>query len=141
MNRGKKILVLSIGFFLVTLTAAALIIWLIPRAKADYSQHPDLFDLREIVVGFSVLFFSPIILEELTLLRSVYKLLFFHPGTAAKVCYILSAIVLFLTLVFHILFLTLNNPYDGYALFSWPIILVSFLLGSVPCSSAKTLDP
>ena len=137
-RKTKKTLVLSIGFSLIAMIAVALIVYMIFELK----REPEPFWQRFLVRVVLFLFLFPIILEGLTLLRSIYILLFFHPRTAAKVCYIISGILVFAALVFQALFLSgVYRERSDFLLFSWPIILVSSLLGSVPCGAKENRAP
>lgn len=135
-RKTKKTLVLSIGFSLIAMIAVAVIVQLIFALKKD----PD--GQRYIAGVYFFFILLPCIWAGLTLLRSIYKLLFFRPKTAAKTCYIISGILVFAALVFQALFLSgVYRERSDFLLFSWPIILVSFLLGSVPCGSKENRDP
>ncbi len=91
--------------------------------------------------------FVPMFLLELSFIRSCYKLLKNQPHGAAKVCWILSAILaipMFLLpwLQFHGI-VDLNqlkidiDIYDVMLLFGFPLLLVSLILGSIPMKEKK----
>lgn len=78
MNR-RKILVLSIGFTLILITCIIVVIFLIHDIKTEAFDPLD----KKLIAPVYVFFVFPIILEELSLLRSVYKLINFRPKTSA----------------------------------------------------------
>ena len=91
--------------------------------------------------------FVPMFLLELSFIRSCYKLLKNQPHGAAKVCWILSAILAFSMfllpwLQFHGI-VDLNRiengiPFDdAMLLFGFPLLLVSLILGSIPMKEKK----
>ena len=140
MNK-RKILVLSIGFTLILVTCITIVIFLIHDIK---TESFDSLDKRLIAPVYFFLVF-PIILEELSLLRSVYKLVNYNPRTSARICYVISAILVFLSMFFQLLVFTnvitknifpegpraaSSRLYEMLLLTEWPVILVSFALGS-----------
>lgn len=146
MNK-RKTLVLSIGFALIALTCIILVVFLI-RDISNASNDP--LDKKLI---FPIYFFFPfpIILEELSLLRSVYKILNFNPKTSAKICYIISVVIASLALVFQLLVYTKVITHDifpdgpgvqayfiiMFLLIEWSAVLVSFALGSIKSGNKK----
>ena len=106
------------------------------------------------IVGPVYLFMMfPLILEESSLLRSVYKLVKYKPEGAVKVCYIVSAAVVASALTFQSLCYTNvitptaffpEGPVAATSRFTvlqltveWSAIIVSFILGSFK-STEKT---
>ena len=139
--KKRKIIMLSIGITLIVITFIASIIWLI----YNYIYEKDPINIKLIFPVWLFLIF-PIVLEELSLLRSVYKLVNYNSRTIPRVCYIISAILVFLSLVFQILVFTkiitesifpegpraASSRLIELLLFSeWPVIIISFLLGSL----------
>ena len=148
MNK-RKTLVLSIGFTLILLTCITFVILLIYDC-ATISEVDD----QVFTIFCFFLFAFPIILEELTLLISVYKLINFRPRIAAKICYILSVVIVVVALIFQLLVFTkiitpnmLFSPEGGVApssrlvesllLTLWTVPPISFALGCVTSSKKK----
>lgn len=98
---------------------------------------------------FAYLFFgTPVLLMELSCIRSVYKLLKYEPSGKVKVCYIISAIIALVAFVFQclIFFDAIDFSYgpgkvklqeNVLLLTGWPVILVSFILGSIPMNRTE----
>lgn len=140
MNK-RKILVLSIGFTLILVTCITIVIFLIHDIKTESFDSLD----KRLIAPVYFFFVFPIILEELSLLRSVYKLVNYNPRTSARICYVISAILVFLSMFFQLLVFTnvitknifpegpraaSSRLYEMLLLTEWPVILVSFALGS-----------
>ncbi|MBR4256803.1 MAG: hypothetical protein IKQ18_06515 [Clostridia bacterium] len=106
------------------------------------------------IVGPAYIFMMlPVILEEISLLRSVYKLARYRPVGAVRICYIISAAVVVCALTFQILYFTKiitpttffpEGPKAASSRFTvlfliveWSAIIVSFILGSFK-STEKT---
>ena len=145
MNR-RKILVLSIGFTLILITCIIVVIYLIHDIKTEAFDPLD----KKLIAPVYVFFVFPIILEELSLLRSVYKLINFRPKTSAKICYIISVGIIFVALIFQLLVFSgiitkdifpegpkaaSSRFHEMLLLIEWTVFLVSFALGSVKCSN------
>ncbi len=139
--KKRKIIMLSIGITLIVITFIASIILLI----YNYIYEKDPINIKLIFPTWFFLIF-PIVLEELSLLRSVYKLVNYNSRTIPRVCYIISAILVFLSLVFQILVFTniitesifpegppaaSSRLIELLLLTEWPVIIISFLLGSL----------
>ena len=112
---------------------------------------PD--DLIQFEYGFVIelfaymLFGIPILLLELSGIRSVYRILKYRPRNAAKVCLLISAILSFFAFAFQalmfigVLDFTQNNGsvklQEALLLLTGlPIVIVSFVLGSFPIKRA-----
>ena len=147
MKRNKKI-VLFIGAAIIILTFFAILISFIIDINND-NQNIHRFDKETLALNYC-LFVFPVLPEEISLLRSVYKLLFYQPGRIAKICYIASICLIVVYSVFQILVFTNvikandlfsdDSPGLGAAssrfailllLTEWAAIIVSFILGSV----------
>ncbi|MBO4452847.1 MAG: hypothetical protein J5793_02825 [Clostridia bacterium] len=141
-TKKRKAAVISIG---VTLTAVTFIATVVRTIYGIKNEASDPIDKRLIVLAYLFLIF-PIVLEELSLFRSVYKLLFFHPRKSAKVCYIISSVLVVAALIFQALVLTEVITKDIYPdgpvaassrfivlllLTEWSAIIASFVLGSI----------
>lgn len=140
MNK-RKVLVLTIGFALILITCITIVVFLIRDIKNESFDPLD----KRIIAPIYFFFALPIILEELSLLRSVYKLINFNPRTPAKICYVISAAMVFAALIFQLLVFTkiitedifLEGPKAASSrlnelllLTEWPVTLISFVLGS-----------
>jgi len=145
MNK-RKILVLSIGATLILITCIIIVIFLIHDIKTEAFDPLD----KRLIAPVYIFFVFPIILEELSLLRSVYKLINFSPRTSAKICYIISVFIVFMALLFQLLVFTKiitkdifpegpkaasSRFHETLLLTEWPVILASFALGSVKSSN------
>lgn len=144
----RKILVLSIGFTLILVTCITIIVFLIHDIKTESFDSLD----KRLIAPVYFFFVFPIILEELSLLRSVYKLINFRPKTSAKICYIISVFVVFVALIFQLLVFTKiitkdifpegpkaasSRFHEMLLLTEWPVLLVSFALGSAKSCNEK----
>ena len=145
MNK-RKIFVLSIGFTIILITFIAIVNFLV-YAFINSSG----LDKRMVApVGFFLYF--PVVWEELLLLRSVYKSIFFSPNIPTKICYIFSALIVLAALVFQVLafkgVITQDIMPEGYTaassrfvelilLTDWGTLLVSFVLGSIKIGKIK----
>ena len=89
------------------------------------------------VLAVVQLLILPILLVELSFIRSVYKIIKHRPRGWVKVCYIISSLLTFLAVVFQwLLLLGLINFEQDIELrilefTEWPVIIVTFLLGSI----------
>ena len=79
MNKRKN-LVLSIGFTLVLVTCITIVVFLIQDIRNESFDPLD----KKLIAPIYFFFVFPIILEELSLLRSVYKLINLSPRPSAK---------------------------------------------------------
>ena len=144
--KKRSILVLLIGATIILITCIIIVVFLIRDIK---TEAVDPLDKRLIAPVYFFLIF-PIILEELSLLRSVYKLINFSPRTSAKICYIISVVIVFMALIFQLLVFTKiitkdilpEGPSAASSRFvvllhltEWPVLFVSFALGSVKISN------
>ncbi len=146
MNK-QKTLVLSIGFALIALTCIILVVFLIRDISNESIDHIG----KKLIAPIYFFFAFPIILEELSLLRSVYKILNFNPKTSAKICYIISAVIASLALVFQLLVYTKVITHDIFPdgptaqaylsemllLIEWSAVFASFILGSIKSGNKK----
>lgn len=144
MEKRKK-LVKSIGYTLILITCIVIVISFVYEIK---TTHVSFYKNPTMEAAVDYFFFVfPIIPEELSLFRSVYRLICFSPKTLAKICYIISAVIAFAALVFQLLVFTgVITPNilpegpgdDGSRLMTlllllteWPVVFLSFILGSV----------
>ena len=94
-----------------------------------------------LVLLFGIAMVAPILALELSCIRSAYKILKHAPKGAIKMCYMISAILAFLTFVFQwlILFGVIRFDHVEYEFISrdillfvgWPVFILSFVLGSI----------
>ena len=137
----KRKLILSIGFAIIALTCITIIAFLIRELGNEEIDPID----KEIIIPIYFFFAFSIILQELSLLRSVYKLIAFNPRRSAKICYVISAVIISVALIFELLVFTKVITYHtmperpsfaGLLLLTeWSAIIVSFALGSVSCDN------
>lgn len=140
--KKRKILVLSTGFTLILITCIIIVISFIDTATIEELDPID----RRLIVPFYILLGFPIVLEELLLMRSVYKLTILRPLKSAKICCIISMFILLAVLVFQGLFfagiITEDILPDGptakssriielLLLTEWPVVLLAGILTSV----------
>lgn len=145
MKKREK-LVKSIGYTLISLTCISIVISFIYEIKT--TPDNDSF-YKNPTMEFTLIYFFfvlPIVLEELLLLRSVYKLTCFSSRISAKICYIISVVIVFAALIFQLLVfagvitkdIIPEGPRDEgsvlVVLIFWiqrSAIFLSFILGSV----------
>ena len=106
MNKKCKIF-LRIGFAIFIFSIIAFILGIISsyfKIKADF---PD--DNAKIKAEFVfTLFFAPWIIcpflaSELSCIRSIYKILKYNPKGVVKICYIVSSVLAFISIIFQCL--------------------------------------
>ena len=144
--KKRSILVLLIGATIILITCIIIVIFLIHYIKTEEVDPLD----KRLIAPVCFFFIFPIILEELSLLRSVYKLINFSPRILAKICYIISVVIVFMALIFQLLVFTRiitedilpegpgaeSSRFLGLLLLTeWPVLFVSFALGSVKISN------
>ena len=106
-----------------------------------------MFEIQIGMTGAVVFILVPMFLLELSFIRSCYKLLKNQPHGAAKVCWILSAILAIPMFLLPWLeahgIINLNRIENGIPLadamllFGFPLLLVSLILGSIPMKEKK----
>ena len=141
MEKRKKF-VLSIGFTIILITCITILVSFIHDIRIESA---DPLDKRLLVPVYFLLVF-PIIPEELFLLISVYKLVNYNPRTLAKICYIISIVILLTALVFQFSVFTgvitddimpegktaANSRFIELLLLTeWPVVFVSSFLWNV----------
>ena len=141
MEKRKKF-VLSIGFTIILITCITILVSFIHDIRIESA---DPLDKRLLVPVYFLLVF-PIIPEEFLLLISVYQLICYSPKIPAKICHIISIVVLCVALVFQLLVFTgvitddimPNGPTAASSRFAglillteWPVIFLSIILESV----------
>lgn len=140
MNKKSKC-VLAVGIAIFVLSIVAMIFCFI----RDVNEIT--IDLREraTVYVYYIFIVSPILLEEIVLFRSVHRIFNADSRGFFKTCCIVSASLIFCALVFQVLvfarIITADIFPDGptpasyrllvtILLTEWPVIIVSFILGS-----------
>ena len=151
MRNRKSRVFLGVSLLLFVASVVEELIWLISvyhMLEAEYANDSRMMLEGQVGLTGTVLFgLIPMFLLELSFIRSCYKLLKNQPHGAAKVCWILSAILAFSMfllpwLQFHGI-VDLNqlkidiDIYDMMLLFGFPLLLVSLILGSIPMKEKK----
>ena len=152
MNKRKK-LTLIIGFTIILITFVLLLVSFVYEYVTMETRTNDPFG-EKIIFPFYFFFFFPIILHELSLLRSAHKLINFTPGTVAKICLVVSIVISTAALAFYLLECTgiiTQDIFPGaerpggaasqqgsfillWFFLGWPLFWVSFAFGSAICS-------
>ena len=153
MNKRKK-LTLIIGFTVILITFVIVFAsFVYYYVETKEPENPYLDEQRFL---YPVYFFLmlPIILHELSLLRSAHKLINFTPGTVAKICLVVSIVISTAALAFYLLECTgiiTQDIFPGaerpggaasqqgsfillWFFLGWPLFWVSFAFGSAICS-------
>lgn len=147
MNKKSKC-VLAISIVIFAFTVISLILSFI-RDSNNISIDPT---DQTITYAFYIFVVFPILLEEIVLFRSVYRLVNMDSFRVVKICCIVSASLIFCALVFQVLvfthIITKNIFPEGprsassrlvgtLFLTEWPVIIVSFILGNVHIKQYK----
>ena len=151
MRNRKSRVFLGVSLLLFVASVVEELIWLISvyhMLEAEYANDSRM--MLEVQVGLTgtVLFgLIPMFLFALSFIRSCYKLLKNQPHGAAKVCWILSAILAIPMFLLPWLeahgIINLNRIENGIPLadamllFGFPLLLVSLILGSIPMKEKK----
>ena len=102
------------------------------------------FEYNFVVELFAyIMFGTPALLLELSGIRSAYRILQHNPNGASRICLLISAILSFSAFVFQVLMFTgvLDFTQDSGSLklqetvlllTGLPIVIISFVLGSIP---------
>ena len=141
-NASKARAVLIVGSILIFITFVLSFVLLITDLINNEYNARDRGILR---MAYAFMLF-PVVLEEASLLRSVYKLVKHKPDGAAKICWIISAAVVACALVFQMLcytnVITQNIFPEGpkaassrftvlQLIVEWSALIISLVLGSV----------
>ena len=143
MRNRKSRVFLGVSLLLFVASVVEELIWLISvyhMLEAEYANDSRM--MLEIQVGMTgavVFILVPMFLLELSFIRSCYKLLKNQPHGAAKVCWILSAILAIPMFLLPWLeahgIINLNRIENGIPLadamllFGFPLLLVSLIFG------------
>ena len=142
MNNKKLKIFLCIALIFFTLTVVLTVNDLqmeYYQIKSDFSDdYKILTHSTAVLYAVAIVFVFPIFAVELSCIRSVYKLLKYNPCGVIKVCYLISAILSFLSFTLYCLIhLKIVGFKTGVResvllVIEWPIFIVSFILGSIP---------
>ena len=154
-NKNKKsqiFLLVSSVFFIISVIADILYLIVIEhREKNLYLDH-DYAKFATAAMFLLIIFILiPAWGAELSLIRSVYKILKHNPIVIVKICYIISAVLAFLVFALNWLVSfdlihfgsvdSVNDTMEVLMYTLWPGCILSFILGSIPCIKKKsTLD-
>lgn len=142
----KSKLFLWISFAIFSLSVIAILFNLIASYCEIRSAFPN--DNIQVMNEFgltlilAIMLMCPFLGSELSLIRSVYKILKHNPNGSVKVCYIISSVLAFFGVVLQCLVsagvMNFGNVESGqnftvYILLftEWPLFVLSFILGSV----------
>ena len=147
-KKNRLFLWISLAFFALSLVIFFVkIILLYYEFKTSSALSPG--DLIDFEYGFTlelfayIMFGIPILMLELSCIRSVYRVLKHEPHGAIRICWLISAIVSFSAFVFQILMFTgildftkesgsLKLQETILLLTGLPVAIVSLVLGSIP---------
>lgn len=113
----------------------------LPNGLPTDPTHPVMKDFLLATV-ISLGLFYPFLGAELSLIRSVYKILKHKPKGYVKICYIISSVLAFLSIVFPLLYRArlikfvnhksgVDNTISIILLIVWLAFVLSFVLGSI----------
>ena len=146
---------LSVGFTFFALSTIYVLYILTVTHLDVQAKYPN--DSISAVNEFGFLVFVvigcivPVLAQELSFIRSTYKMLKHEPEDGVKVCYMISVLlallmfilpclVLFGVINFSFLHEHQDNTWDILLLTGWPCFLLSFILGSVPIKHSSNRD-
>lgn len=142
MKKQKSKIFLYIGFGVLALIAVAVIKDMTLeyyQIQTDFADNVCMAnDLTASLIIVAVFFIIPIFAVGLSCIRSIYKILRYKPSGTVKTIQLISAIISFLTFTLHLLWLCgLIDLKTGIKetvllLTEWPILIVSFILGTIP---------
>ena len=150
MNKKLR-LFLFISFILFVLSIIAFICNMILsyyKVKTNFTNDDMRLNDEVIAIVFvSIWMIFPCLGSELSLIRSIYKILKHKPNGYVKLCYILSASLAFFAFTFQwlssaglIRFVDMdgyNYTADVLLFIEWPLFIISFILGSIPIKYKK----
>ena len=142
----KSKLFLWISFVFFSLSVIAILLNLISSFYEIKSAFPndDLQVMNEfgLTLILAIVLMCPFLGSELSLIRSVYKILKHNPNGSVKVCYAISSVLAFFSVALQCLvsagLINFGNVESGqnftvYILLftEWPLFVLSFILGSI----------
>lgn len=140
--KTKKLIMIIVGVLLILLSLAAMITGLVKEMLDKLNDQID----RSLIGPVFLFLYFPVLLEEISLFISAYRLIFSKPEGAARICCITAVILVSCALIFQILsFANVINykilpdgPKAATSLFTvilllteWPVVIISFILGCV----------
>lgn len=142
----KSKLFLWISFAVFSLSVIAILLNLIASYCEIKSAFPN--DNVQVINEFgltlilAIILMCPFLGSELSLIRSVYKILKHNLNGSVKVCYVISSVLAFLAVVLQCLVLAglisfgdveSEQNFTVYILLftEWPLFVSSFILGSI----------
>ena len=147
MSKKARAIFLSVSFTVFALSVA---LYLILSGKAYYEAlNSDSEMIRADIPFYEAILclcVVPVLVNELSWIRSTYKLLKYRPKRIKKVFYIISSALSFSSITFFLITWTylaitqVNMPafvLDDYLYLGWPVVIVSFILGSIPVRKRK----
>lgn len=145
MSKKSKIF-LWISFTIFTISVIGVLVGIITSCHQAEIKFPDdgnkYLEEVAVVLIWSAVFIFPIFPLELSCIRSVYKTLKCQPTGFVKMCYIISAVLSFVVVVFQWLVFTgiisfyeiengQNIMHTILLWTEWPVFILSFVLGSI----------
>ena len=149
MSKKARAIFLSVSFAVFVLSVGiSLILTGISYRQARNSNSE--FAYMDIALTDFILYLCiiPVLINELSWIRSTYKLLKYRPEQVKKVCYIISSslsffvITLFWALPIGGNLFVMSTEMQSFLLeilvfLCWPAVFVSFILGSIPVRKRK----
>ena len=149
MSKKARAIFLSVSFTVFVLSVALYLI-LSNRAYREVPNNNSEIVKADIPIldMFFHLCVLPILVNQLSWIRSTYKLLKYRPERVKKVCYIISSVLSLSSIAFFLLswatveiipvrVLLPDFVLYGYLFLGWPTVIVSFILGSIPVRKRK----
>ena len=149
MSKKARAIFLSVSFAVFVLSVGiSLILTGISYRQARNSNSEFAYMDIALTDFILYLYIVPVLINELSWIRSTYKLLKYRPERIKKVCYIVSSALSFSIFTFFWAFLTgsglsvISTEMQGFLLeilvfLCWPAVFVSFILGSIPVRKRK----
>ena len=147
MKSRKHTIFLMISLAVFVASVIAVVIYYcealteLKRILSEVMDTQERVGLEEGIV-WSFFFTVAVLGAELSFVRSIYKMLKYNPRKLVGICYLVSAVLAFLSVAFYCLVVLKvfnfvsasgrDSTGDIYLLTFWPSFLVSFALGSVP---------
>ncbi len=104
-KKHQLFLWIALVFFVITVVSTIIYMQIdYYQTQSDFANDPQMFrDLTNFSVVVAIVFIFPIFPVELSCIRSIYKLLKYKPRGVIKICYLLSAILSFLSFTLYCL--------------------------------------
>ena len=147
-KKHRLFLWISLAFFALSLVIFLVEIVLLYHKFKTISSTLTPNDLIRFEYAFVIELFAYImfgiaaLLVELSCIRSVYRILKYEPHGVIRICWLISAILSFSAFVFQVLMFTgvldftkesgsIKLQETVLLLTEWPVVIVSFVLGSI----------